>query len=94
MLLATLAILGFCWALPLRNSVAFHDFETVFYVGIPLVFFRLDYVVTCANCPSRQSIAAVAVAALLLFVLSAAEMARIGHDDGEAAADAEMVPGL
>ncbi len=90
MLLATLAISGFCWALPLRNSVAFHDFETVFYVGIPLVFFAL-ITLYLRKLSSRQSIAAVAVAALLLFVLSAAEMARIGHDDGEAAADAEMV---
>ena len=90
MLLATLAISGFGWALPLRHSVTFHDFETIFYVGIPLVFFTL-ILLYLRKLGNRQVIAAIAVAALLLFVLSGAEMAHVGHDAGAATAEAEML---
>ncbi len=91
-LLATLAIAGFCWALPLRHSVIFHEFEAVFYVGIPLVFFAFIVLYLC-KLSSRQSIAAVtvAIAALLLFALSSAEMSRIGHGGSAATAEAEML---
>ncbi len=89
MLLATLAIAGFCWAFPLRHSVFQHDWETTFYVGVPLVFFAL-IMLYLHKLLSQRVIVAVAVAALLLFILSSAEMALIGHDEGEAAAEAEM----
>ncbi len=93
MLLATLVISGFVWALPLRHSVTFHDFETIFYVGIPLVFFTL-ILLYLRKLGNRQVIAAIAVAALLLFVLSGAEMAHVGHDAGAATAEAEMLQDL
>ncbi len=38
-LLLSLAVVGLCWALPLRHFVAFHDFQSLFYVGIPLVLY-------------------------------------------------------
>lgn len=43
MLLAALALSGFCWALPLRYSTAetTHSFELMFYVGVPLTLFAL-----------------------------------------------------
>ena len=36
---AALALSGFCWALPMRHSTAVpgHDFETIHFVGIPLI---------------------------------------------------------
>ena len=40
-LLATLSSFGFFWALPMRHSVAFHDFESWYYGGIPLALFSL-----------------------------------------------------
>ena len=90
MLLATLAISGFCWAFPLRHSVFYHDFETIFYVGVPLVFFAL-IMLYLRKLLSQRVIVVVAAAALLLFVLSNVAMSRIGHDESEAAADAEMM---
>ena len=90
MLLATLAISGFCWALPLRHSVFYHDWEAIFYVGVPLVFFAL-IMLYLRKLLSQRGIIVVAAAALLLFILSSAEMARIGHDEGEAAVHAEMM---
>lgn len=32
---------GFFWTVPMRMHVAFHDFQTIFYVGIPLCFYIL-----------------------------------------------------
>ncbi len=29
---------GFAWLLPLKNLAAFHDYTTMYYIGIPLVF--------------------------------------------------------
>ena len=90
MLLATMAISGFCWAFPLRHSVFYHDWEAIFYVGVPLVFFAL-IMLYLRKLLSQRVIVVVAAAALLLFILSSAEMARIGHDEGEAAVHAEMM---
>ena len=41
MLLTTLVSSGFCWALPMRHNVAFHDYEAVFYIGVPLALFSM-----------------------------------------------------
>ena len=43
MLLATLLSAGFFWALPMRHNTAFayHDYESVFYIGVPLVLFSM-----------------------------------------------------
>ncbi len=42
-LLAVLALAGFCWALPMARhaQVSTHDYEAVFYIGVPLVLFTL-----------------------------------------------------
>ena len=42
-LLAVLALAGFCWALPMAGyaQVATHDYEAVFYMGVPIVLFTL-----------------------------------------------------
>ena len=40
-LLATLSSFGFFWAAPMRHNVAFHDFESWYYGGIPLALFSL-----------------------------------------------------
>ncbi len=90
MLLVTLSVAGFCWALPLRHSVFVHDWETIFYVGVPLVLFAL-IMLYLRKLLSQRVIVAVAVAGLLLFVLSNVAMSRIGHGESEAAAEAEMM---
>ena len=37
----TLAVSGFVWALPMRHQTAFHDFESLYYLGIPLTLYGL-----------------------------------------------------
>jgi hypothetical protein len=32
-------LFGFAWLFPLRNLAAFHDYTTMYYIGIPLVFY-------------------------------------------------------
>ena len=34
-----LVLSGIAWLFPLRNLAAFHDYTTMYYIGIPLVFF-------------------------------------------------------
>ena len=78
MLLATLVLSGFCWALPMRHTTSFHDFESVFYIGVPLVLFAMGL----SRLPrlfGGRLIVGLSVAALLVFVLSSFEMGRVGH---------------
>ncbi len=79
MLLATLVSAGFCWALPMRHQTAIHDFESVFYIGVPLVLFS-----TGLLCMRRlfagRLLVGLSAAALLIFVLSSFQMGRVGHD--------------
>ena len=79
MLLTPLVLSGFCWALPMRHDTAFHDFEALFYVGIPLVFFSqvLGWIHRRFGV---ALIAGLAVAATLCFLLSSLLMNRVGHD--------------
>jgi len=71
-LLATLALSGFCWALPLRYNTAYygHEFEAIYYVGIPLTLVTV-LLLAARGGRCRRLLPAVALAALLLFTLSA-----------------------
>ncbi len=89
---ATLVLSGFCWALPMRHSTAFHNFEGLYYIGIPLALFSLTLLYRLPEMTTRaarrrpgavrsHSITRfVAVAALLVFGFSSYWMARVGYD--------------
>ena len=81
MLLATLALSGFCWALPMRHQTAFanHDFESVFYVGVPLVLFSMG-LLGLRRLFGDRLLVGLSATALLVFVLSSFQMGRVGHD--------------
>ena len=81
MLLATLALSGFCWALPMRHNTAFayHEFESVFYVGVPLVLFSMG-LLGLRRLFGDRLLVGLSAAALLVFVLSSLQMGRVGHD--------------
>ena len=80
-LFAALAASGFVWSLPMRHSVAFHDFESVFYLGIPLTLFALA-LWHMRQLSGERPVAFVAVAALLVFVASNWQMQA--QDEGAA----------
>ncbi len=70
LLLAALALSGFFWALPMRHNSAHHNFEALFYVGVPLVFYSLLLLYVRERWGARP-VAAFAAAALLAFAASA-----------------------
>lgn len=76
---ATLALSGFCWALPMRYSATFSEHDGVFYVGIPMVFYSLA-LLGVHRLSGDRLVVALSVAALLIFVLSSFKMARVGID--------------
>ena len=91
-LFATLASFGFFWALPMRSNTALHDFETMYYIGLPLVFFTLVLLLARRLTRGDGVIAAAAVAAALLFAVSSFQMSRFGHgaEATQAARDVEQ----
>ena len=90
LLLATLIFAGFCWAVPLRRNVITHDFETVFYIGIPIAAFIMALLLLRRYSRSRLS-PYFAVAALAVFVASVSAMAGVGESRAELASDAAQM---
>ncbi len=84
MLLATLALSGFFWALPMRHNAARHNHDALFYVGVPLVFYSLLLLYVHKRWGPRP-VVGLAVAALLAFVVSAFQMDRRWRPDARAA---------
>ena len=89
-LLATLTLSGFSWSLPMRHSVAFHDFESVFYVGVPLTLFSL-ILLHIRKLSGERLMARIAVAALLVLVFSSWQINRSGQDGAGRAFHAEVM---
>ncbi len=83
MLLATLALSGFFWTLPMRHNAGIPH-ETLFYVGVPLVFYSLLLLYVHKRWGHRP-VVGLAVAALLAFVVSAFQMDRRWRLDAYAA---------
>ena len=84
LLLAALALSGFCWALPMRHNAAHHNHDALFYVGVPLVFYSLLLLYVRERWGQRP-VAAFAAAALLAFAASAFQVDRRWRPDARAA---------
>ena len=89
---ATLLLSGFCWSLPMRHMTADpeHTFETVFWLGVPLVLFATLLLGLCAwwraaAAKSGKQLAwgapVCALAAVAVFVWSSARMGGAERDD-------------
>ncbi len=91
-LLATLVLSGVCWALLMRHTTAFHDFESVFYIGIPLLFFVL-VLLYVRKLSGDRLLPSLAVMAALFFAFSTFQMSRVGYglsvDRGQSATAVE-----
>ena len=84
---ATLVLSGFCWGLPMRQATAnrVHDFESLFYIGLPLFLFSLVLLAIHRLSGRRLSVVVgLAVATLPVFVLSGFQMAHVGYTDKDA----------
>lgn len=89
-LLATLLLVGWCWALALPRSAAVHDFEALFHIGIPLIFFLLLLRII-GGLAERRLIVGIALAALGIFVFASFQAGRVGYDAAAAAFQADIV---
>ena len=79
-LLAALLLAGFCWSVALPGSSFIHNFEGLFYIGIPLA--GLMAALLWVRSLSRERlIAGLGCAAVLLFVFSGFQMNRFNAVD-------------
>ena len=76
----TLAVSGFVWALPMRHQTAFHDFESLYYLGIPLTLYSLLLLRLRRRAGDRWARRA-AGAALFVFLWSHHHLAEAGYDE-------------
>ena len=82
--LISLALCGWCWALPMRNAVFDFPFEAMFFVGVPLVLYalavarmgRMGFAIVRCRLPLSLATAA---AASFCFLCSGVVMARDRH---------------
>ena len=84
MLLATLALSGFFWTLPMRHNAVNHPHEALLYVGVPLVFYSLLLRYVHRHW-GHGPVVGLAVAALLAFVVSAFQAEQRRRPDARAA---------
>ena len=90
LLLATLALSGFFWALPMRHNAAGNPHEALYYVGVPLVFYSLLLLYVHKRWGHRP-VVGLAVAALLAFVVSTFQMNHRWRPDVRAAEPQQVV---
>ena len=89
--LASLALFGFVWSIPMRHSTAFLEYESVVFVGVPMVLAAVALTwarrISLPRLPrfGARTVAAAALAAVGLFVASAFEMSRFERDGDRAA---------
>ncbi len=77
---ASLALAGFCWAILVRSGVADHEFESIIYTGLVLTAWSLG-LGYLSRVGGRRFIAALAVAAVLIFAWASFRMAQVGYSD-------------
>ncbi len=79
LLWAPLSLCGFGWALLASGDIRPHNYQSIFYTGIPLTAcsFLLLYL---SRAGGHRFIAAFVAAAMLIFGFSAFQMAQVGHD--------------
>lgn len=94
-MLAILALTGFCWAFPMRYQTAepTHDYEAMFFLGVPLVLFALVLrgVARVAGRRRGGFAAGLVVAAAIVFGFSSYRMAEAGADAESAAWDNNLL---
>ena len=78
-LLLTLALFGFCWALPMRHSVAGHGFSLLFYIGVPLTLLAVGLLHGAKLAPRLSRMAG--VVAVPIFIASVAETRHAVSDE-------------
>lgn len=87
-LLATLALSGVVWGVLVRHNTSVHNYESIFYIGVPLVLFAAVLWHARRRWGGR-ALGVAAAAALVIFALSGYQMNRtdaLGQDPATQAA--------
>ena len=87
--LAALAVSGLCWTIPMRHFVFIHDFQSLFYIGIPLVLWSAVLPLLLGASPLRR--AAVVAVTLAVFLGSTVRMSGVGHGPPRADLHREVI---
>ena len=90
LLLLTLLLAGWCWAFMVPASVDVHDFEALFHIGIPLIFFLLLLRIV-SKLSDRRLLVSLVLAALGIFVFASFQVSKVGYDAAAAAFQGEVV---
>ena len=77
-----LALSGFVWAIAMRNQTAFHDFEALYYIGVPLASWSLVSMFI-ARRSSEVLVRRASVPALVVFLVSGVRTVEFGYDAWE-----------
>ena len=82
MLTVSLLCSGIFWAILMRHNVIFHDYESLFYIGIPLMFIVsvMMHIEKLTKYRLADHIWHLAVVALLGFIFSSFQMSFVGHN--------------
>ena len=88
-LLAALAVSGLCWTLPMRHYVFIHDYQSLFYLGIPLVLWSAVLPPLLGASSTRRAVAVVAT--LVVFIGSTVRMSRVGQGPARADLHREVI---
>ncbi len=76
-LLLSFATAGFFWSILLRRSSAFHNFESMLYIGIPLILFMLFLLYASCWLSDRHR-TGLAIVSVLIFAASSFLMSQVG----------------
>ena len=76
-LLLSFATAGFFWSILLRRSSAFHNFESMFHIGIPLILFML-FLLYISRWLSDRHMTGLAIMSAFVFVVSSFLMGQVG----------------
>lgn len=88
--LAALLLSGFFWTVAVRGSAAIHQFEGLFFIGVPLVFFTL-LLTGLGKLYGNRMIIPLAVAGGGVFFFSAYQMGLLGYDAAAVERQADIV---
>lgn len=90
LLAMTAVVSGFCWSIPMYSNAIQHEFDALFYIGIPLFFYTL-VLLLIREWLSERLMPLSSLVALSIFVFSSYQIGYVGRNDGVASFHESMI---